>query len=102
MARLVQMYQNIPPSLTTRYALAIYVFVGWMLFFDPYNVLNRWELSAEVREARQQKKYYQEETALIKQELTELFTDESTLEKFAREKYYMKRPDEDLFVIVEP
>ncbi len=102
MSKFLQLYSKIPASFKSRYALVIYAFLGWMTFFDPYNILNRWELAVEVQEGRRQKEYYQEETALIRTELEELFTDESTLEKFAREKYYMKRPDEDLFVIVQP
>lgn len=102
MTRFIGLYNKIPSLFKTRYALVLYTFVGWMAFFDPYNILNRWDLAAEVQEGRRQKQYYQEETALIRTELQELFTDETTLEKFAREKYYMKRPDEDLFVIVQP
>ena len=45
--------------------------------------------------------FYKQETANTQAQLYDLMTNETTLEKFAREKYCMKKPNEDVFVIVE-
>ncbi len=99
--RFKDMYNKVPGPLRSRYALVVYAFLIWMLFFDAFNAVYRWQIFSELRDARQQQAYYEEETALIRADLEELFTDGATLEKFAREKYFMKKPDEDLFVIIE-
>jgi cell division protein FtsB len=54
-----------------------------------------------LQDARQKMEYYQEETIKTAELLDELMTNDVTLEKFAREKYYMKKPNEDVFVIVK-
>lgn len=95
------MYNKVPGSFRSRYALVVYAFLIWMLFFDAFNAIERWQIFSDLRQARQQHTYYEEEIALIRTDLDELFTDAASLEKFAREKYYMKKPDEDLFVIIE-
>lgn len=100
MHRLKDMYNKVPGPLRSRYALVVYVFLTWMLFFDAFNVVERWSLYRDLRAARQQYAYYEAEISSIRHDLDELFTDASSLEKFAREKYYMKRPDEDIFVII--
>lgn len=97
---LQNMYEKIPGPLRSRYALVVYAFLIWLLFFDAFNLLYRWELYQELQQARQQKHFYQSEMKEIRADLNALMTDTSTLERFAREKYLMKRPSEDLFVIV--
>lgn len=95
-----RLIHRVPASFRSRYALVIYVFLSWMLFFDAFNAVERWQLFSDLQSARQQYRYYEAEIAVIRNDLDELFTDASSLEKFAREKYFMKRPDEDLFVII--
>lgn len=55
----------------------------------------------ELKDVKRQKEFYQEEIKNDKIAIEELLTDSSTLEKFAREKYLMKRDNEDIFLIVE-
>ena len=55
----------------------------------------------ELQKLEDEKEFYQEEIKQIRADLEELKTDPATLEKFAREKYLMKKDNEELFVIVE-
>lgn len=96
----MNLYSKVPAVLKTRYALAIGVFLVWMLFFDNFNIIRRAGLQAELNTARNQRAYYKEEMVRIRAEMEELFTNEASLEKFARERYLMKRPDEDIFIIL--
>lgn len=81
--------------------LVTMAFLIWMLFFDNYNFLVRNEIRSELREVRQKKAYYEAQIREVKNELNSLFGSEESVEKFAREKYYMKRADEDVFIIVD-
>lgn len=71
----------------------------WMAVIDPYSYLAWRKLLAGTRALERQKSYYLEKIAGDRQKIRELQGDRASLEKFAREQYLMKRPDEDLFII---
>ena len=72
-----------------------------MLFFDKSNILAQYKLSNTLEDLKNQKTYYLEETEKVKEEHAEVFTNDTTLEKFARERYFMKKSNEDVFIIIE-
>lgn len=93
MKRLIDLFRN-------KYFIAIVAFAVWMLFFDKNDMISQYEYSTQVRKLQQEKDFYEKETALVKKDLKELDSNLNTAEKFAREKYFMKKPNEDVFVIV--
>jgi cell division protein FtsB len=80
------------------FILIIVVFVIWMLFFDANSWLIHHELNTEIDDLEDEKEYYRKEIEKDKKDLKKLSTEEG-LEKFAREEYYMKRDNEDIFII---
>ena len=87
--------------LANKYVLVGLAFVVYMTFFDAFNVVERANLSHSLNQAKSDKAYYEEEIEATRVRLDELLLDERTAEKFAREEYLMKRPDEDVFVILD-
>ncbi|MDF2158688.1 septum formation initiator family protein [Algoriphagus sp. CAU 1675] len=83
------------------YALATAFFLFWMIFIDSNNVVNQWQLSQKLGRLEDQKEFYQDRKVKIKEERQELMSNPELLEKFAREKYLMKKQTEDLYVIVK-
>ena len=86
-----------------KYLLTLLAFAVWMLFFDDRDlyvtcVRQRQELS----ELQKSKKHYEEQIASTRKELDQLKINAFTIEKYAREKYLMKRDNEDLFVVRVP
>ncbi|MFD2550485.1 septum formation initiator family protein [Bizionia sediminis] len=73
-------------------------FVIWMLFFDANSYLIHRELNAEIEDLEAEKAYYQNEIIKDKKAIKELQSDLG-VEKLAREKYYMKKSNEDIFII---
>ena len=92
---------KIPKYLKNKYALTAAIFIVWISFFDQNKLITQYQYSSELRKLEEEKKLYQEELIKIKNDLRELKSNPQTLEKFAREKYLMKKDDEELFVIVE-
>ena len=90
--------QGIPAPFRNRYVLAALAFMTWMLFFDKHDVFTQWHLYATNEQLELDKVYYEEEIVEIRRDKRDL---DLNLEKFAREKYFMKRSDEDVFVIIE-
>ena len=83
-----------------KYIIATIVILLWVIFFDKYNLIFRHQLKSQLKELKKDKKYYTDEIKKNKEAIFELTTDSKTLEKFAREKYLMKKDNEDIFVIV--
>lgn len=76
------------------------LFVLWMIFIDSNDIFSQFKLSSKVRELENQKEYLLERKAKIKQDREELMSNYELLEKFARERYLMKKKTEDLYVII--
>ena len=72
----------------------------WVLFFDKNDLATQIKLRQEVKQLEEEKNYFTTEILGITADIKELSTNPETLEKFAREKYLMKRDNEDIFVIV--
>lgn len=87
--------------LKNKYLITIIGLAVWIMFFDKNDIGTQIKLKQDVKTLEEEKKYYQKEINQITSDLKELNTNPKTLEKFAREKYLMKRDNEDIFVIVE-
>jgi cell division protein FtsB len=86
--------------LKNKYLLTIVSLTVWVIFFDKNDLATQLELRAEVKKLQEERNYYAKEINSISADIRELSTDPQTLEKFAREKYLMKKDNEDIFVIV--
>ncbi|MEJ7736087.1 MAG: septum formation initiator family protein [Chitinophagaceae bacterium] len=97
----MNLLSRIPSWLKNKYLLAITVFLIWMFFFDDRDIITtHFRHTSELKELQQSKTYYEEQIASTKKELVQLKSNAATIEKYAREKYLMKRENEDLFIIV--
>ena len=83
------------------YFLVTVVFFLWMLFFDSNDLVSIYALRSNVSDLEAQKEYYIEKIEEVKHEREELFSNPEQLEKFARERYLMKKANEDLYIIQE-
>lgn len=88
-------------GLATFKSLLILILAGfavWMLFFDANSWLIHNDLNNEIDDLNNEKEYYLKEIEKDNKEIKSLSTEEG-LEKFAREEYYMKRDNEEIFII---
>lgn len=76
------------------------VFVVWMIFFDQENIVEQYKLNTTLSDLEQKKEYYLVEIAKNEEAIDKLENDSTQLEKFAREKYFMKKDNEEVFVII--
>lgn len=75
--------------------------IVWMSVFDSNNFIELIQLRREINSLEKKEAYYIEEITAAKKTQLELFSNIRNLEKFAREKYYMKKDNEDLFIFRE-
>ncbi len=83
---------------SNKYVLLLLIFAFWMFFLDSNSWFIHHELNEEIDELETNKEYYQKEIAKDKSAIEKL-NDSFEMESFARQQYYMKRADEDIFII---
>lgn len=93
------MLEDVPAPLRNKFIVVTALFVVWMFFFDSNSIISQYRLQATLQELQSKETYYEAEISQAEKDKKELFTDDKTREKFAREHYYMKKADEDIFVI---
>ena len=90
-------------TFTNKYLLTATGFLVWMLFFDSQDLITTHiKQRQELKALEISRDYYIHETENIKKELKMLKSDPGLLEKYAREKYRMKKDNEDLFIVTVP
>jgi cell division protein DivIC len=95
------MFKKIPKSFRNFYVVSSVAFVLWMLFLDSNNLIQRFQLTSKLNSLENEKEYYLEKIKEVEKDRDELFGDRESVEKFAREKYLMKKDTEDIFIIQE-
>jgi cell division protein DivIC len=97
----MQFLSLIPSWLKNKYFLALTFFCGWMLFFDHNDIFLQFGRHRELKDLQVRKEYYQDQIKQTQKEVESLRINTSSLEKLARERYLMKKDNEDLYVIPE-
>lgn len=84
--------------LANRYILVLLFFTIWMLFLDNYSYLDHRVLNNEIDELESNIQYYKKEISQDSIKIKKL-KNSNEIEKYAREKYYMKKENEDVYII---
>jgi cell division protein DivIC len=85
-------------KLSNKYVLVILLFGVWMLFLDNYSYLEHRLLDKEINELEDNEQYYRNEIKADQQKI-KLLKNTNQVEKYAREKYFMKKDSEDIYII---
>jgi cell division protein DivIC len=93
-------FQNQPwyKFILNKYVLVSLFFLVWMLFLDNYSYLDHRLLNKEVSELEDNKTYYKDEIKKDNSQIKKL-KNPAEIEKYAREKYFMKKDSEDIYII---
>jgi len=98
----MQKAKKIFSILSNKYLVSLVLFGVIILFTDHNNLFEQHDRKQELKELQAKKEYYQQEIAKTKKELADLSSNPAALEKYAREKFYMKRENEDVFLVEDP
>ena len=90
------------PLLKNRYFLVSLGLITWLIFFDDDDLPKQINLSMELNDRKEHVHYLKNQIDSLKEDKKLLFEDPRSREKFAREKYLMKRENEDLFIVTPP
>jgi cell division protein FtsB len=89
------------PLIKNKYFLVLLVFLIWVTFIDKNNLISQYQDRQVLYELDKEKRYYQIEIQTTQDKLNELKTDNRSIEKFAREKYLMKKENEEIWLVVD-
>ena len=93
---------NIPSFVYNKYLLTGVAFTVWLVFFDRNDLFTQNERRMELRALERSKQYYNDQIVTERKVLEDLQNNPAAIEKYARERYGMKRDNEDVFLIVAP
>lgn len=82
------------------YVLFVFVFLIWMIFFDSTSFLVIHDLNDEIEKYEKQVSYYKEEYEKNNSFYQKLMNNKREKEKYARENYFMKKENEEIFILV--
>lgn len=82
-----------------KYLLASISFLIWLLFLDKNDLFSQLNRKKELKTLLTKVNYYHQQINIVNAELKNLQNNPATLEKYAREKYFMKKDNEDIFII---
>lgn len=94
-------FKILKSTILNKYIIVLVGFGVYITFFDQHSLISRWQSAQKIKELNAEYKYYQEEIAKNKQQLNRLQRNNDYLEKFAREKYFMRNRGEEIFIIKE-
>jgi cell division protein DivIC len=87
--------------ISNKYLIAFSAFVMLMLFFDHNDIFTQMERRKNLHQLEAKRKFFETEISKTNKELNDLQHDPAALEKYAREKYILKKDNEDVFLVDE-
>ncbi|MCQ4034646.1 FtsB family cell division protein [Kaistella montana] len=93
-------FKLIQKYVLNKYFITVFLFLVWMIFFDNTSFLVVNELNGEINKYEKQLEYYKTEYQKNDDFYKKLMNNKSEKEKFARENYFMKKPNEEIFILV--
>ncbi len=83
------------------YITSAVTLVVWLIFFDRSNLIKQTEMSLKLNELEAEQEYYDGELEKVNKEEKEVLGSMNSIEKYAREKYFLKKDGETVFVLVD-
>jgi len=99
MASLKNIWNKAKPIFLNKYLLLLIGFAVLITFVGEYNLITRWQTTRNIKQLEREIVFYKNEIETNLERMQELQSSDENLEKFAREQYFMKRANEDIFII---
>lgn len=101
MKKIKDLYQRLPAQLRNKYLITFVIFLIWIFFIDTFDIPTQIKMKQELNQLKKQEEFYKSEIEKDSTMLFNLNNDAQEQERFARERFLMKKENEDLFIIRE-
>ena len=99
MKRIKNLYQKLPAPLRNKYLITFVVFLVWILFIDTFDIITQIRMNNEFKQLKEQQEFYKAEIEKDSTKVYNLNNNPEEQERFARERFLMKKDNEDVFIV---
>ena len=99
MSSLKKLLESIPKPIRNKYVLTLLIFILWIVFIDNYNIISQYKTHKKIQDLKETKEFYKKEIEKASIQLYNIKNNTREQEKFAREKFLMKKQNEKVFII---
>ena len=99
MKRIKKLYQKLPAPLRNKYLITFVVFLVWIFFIDTFDIITQVRMNNEFKQLKEQQEFYKAEIEKDSIKVYNLNNNPEEQERFARERFLMKKDNEDVFIV---
>ena len=99
MKRIKNLYQKLPAPLRNKYLITFVVFLVWIFFIDTFDIITQIRMNNEFKQLKEQQEFYKAEIEKDSIKVYNLNNNPEEQERFARERFLMKKDNEDVFIV---
>ena len=99
MKRIKNLYQKLPAPLRNKYLITFVVFLIWIFFIDTFDIITQLRMNNEFKQLKEQQEFYKAEIEKDSIKVYNLNNNPEEQERFARERFLMKKDNEDVFIV---
>ena len=99
MKKIKDLYQKLPEPFRNKYLITIIVFLIWIFFIDTFDIITQIKMNNEFKNLKQQQEFYKNEIEKDSTKIYNFNNNPQEQERFARERFLMKKDNEDLFIV---
>ena len=99
MKRIKNLYQTLPAPLRNKYLITFVVFLVWIFFIDTFDIITQIRMNNEFKQLKEQQEFYKAEIEKDSTKVYNLNNNPEEQERFARERFLMKKDNEDVFIV---
>ena len=101
MKKIKDLYQKLPAPLRNKYIITFIVFLVWIFFIDTFDIITQIKMNKEFKQLKEQQEFYKSEVEKDSTIIYNLNNNHEEQERFARERFLMKKDNEDLYIVRE-
>ena len=101
MKKIKDLYQKLPAPLRNKYLITFIVFLVWIFFIDKFDIITQIKMNKEFKQLKEQQEFYKSEVEKDSTIIYNLNNNPEEQERFARERFLMKKDNEDLYIVRE-
>jgi len=97
--RIRNLYEKLPAPLRNKYLITFVVFLIWIFFIDTFDIITQVRMNNEFKQLKEQQEFYKAEIEKDSIKVYNLNNNPEEQERFARERFLMKKDNEDIFIV---
>jgi cell division protein FtsB len=99
--KIKNLFYNLPAPFLNKYFITFIIFLIWVFFIDTFDIMTQIKMKKEFNQLKEQQEFYKSEIDKDSTKIFNLNNNPEDQERFARERFLMKKDNEDIFIVRE-